>query len=333
MDDTMNRKMNSDEILEAIFDCMQSLFAEKDFARTLKLLNKLGRILVGSDRCSFWFWDKKFKKLWTLDAHGVGKLEIPENTGLVGYSVLNNETLIINDPYNDERFNKDVDKSTGYVTKSILVLPVLSIEGDVIGAYQAINKLEDEGFVEKDIKRLSLAAAFLEKSLDSHISHDAALEDQLTGLKNRKGFSFFYDKKIEPHIKQGGSATMFICDIDHFKMVNDTYGHNAGDAVLKHVASLFKSNAGLNDGLFRWGGEEFIFILPDKSLDECYDFAEHLRTEIEKSTCYFEDLIIKITMSFGINEFVDGVSVTDIIAQADAKLYTAKETGRNKVIR
>ncbi len=333
MDVTVKPKMNSDELLEAIFDCMQELFQEKEFAGTLTLLNKLGRILVGSDRCSFWYWDKKIHKLWTLDAHGVGKLEIPEDTGLVGYSVLNNEVVIINDPYSDPRFNKDVDKSTGYLTKSILVLPVLSIDGEVIGAYQAINKLDDENFIEKDISRLSLAAAFLEKSLDSHLSHDAALEDQLTGLKNRKGFSAFYDKHISSLVSGGGIASLIICDIDHFKKVNDTYGHNAGDAVLKHVAGIFKSKARLNDGLFRWGGEEFIWLLPKTDIDKCYNFAEELRTTIQNSECVFEDITIKITMSFGINEIIDGVEVKETVAAADAKLYTAKETGRNKVVR
>ena len=83
-------KPTSDQLLERIFNYMHLLFEEKELSKILELLNDLGKTLVYSDRCSFWFWDKKAKQLWTLAAHGVNKITIAENTGLVGYSVMNN---------------------------------------------------------------------------------------------------------------------------------------------------------------------------------------------------------------------------------------------------
>ena len=326
-------KPTSDELLERIFYYMHCLFEEKELSKILELLNDLGKTLVYSDRCSFWFWDKKAKQLWTLAAHGVNKITIPENAGLVGYSILNNKTLIINNPYEDSRFNPEVDKSTGYHTESILVTPVTNIDGEVIGAYQALNRLYGEDFCEEDNNRLSLAAAFLGKTLESHLLYNAALEDQLTGLRNRRGFFDHYEKKIAPMVKNSDAASLIICDIDFFKKVNDTYGHNAGDAVLKHVADIFKKSTRVDDGVFRWGGEEFVFLLPRTGIDGAADCAESLRQEIEASECKFENLTIKITMSFGVEQLDKEIAVNDTIKSADGKLYIAKESGRNIVIK
>ena len=330
---TSARKPTSDELLEQIFDCMQELFEQKEFSRTLSSLNTLGKTLVGSDRCSFWYWDKRNHQLWTLAATGVDKIIIPENTGLVGASIMNNEVLFINDPYNDPRFNSSVDKKTGYVTKSILVVPVTNQKGDVIGAYQAINKLYGEEFAQTDVKRLCLAAAFLAKTLESHLLYNEALEDQLTGLRNRRGFFEHYEKAIKPLVAGGIDCSLIICDIDHFKKVNDTYGHNAGDAMLRHVADTFRANTRVDDGVFRWGGEEFIIILPRTDLNGCYEFSERIRKIIEESKCEFEGTTIRATMSFGINSLDRNTTISDTIKAADERLYIAKESGRNRVVR
>ncbi|MGN0643139.1 MAG: diguanylate cyclase [Huintestinicola sp.] len=331
MNTAVQKKPTSDELLEQIFKCMDILFREKELSAILKQLNDLGKILVFADRCSFWYWDKRAHKLWTLDAHGVDKITIDEGSGLVGYAISHNENLVINDPYNDSRFNSSVDKKTGYKTESILVTPVTNIDGEVIGAYQAINRLYDEKFSDDDIKRLSLAAAFLGKTLESHLLYNAALEDQLTGLRNRRGFFENYNKNIVPLLESGGIATVIICDIDHFKRVNDTYGHNAGDAVLRMVADTFRDNARVDDGVFRWGGEEFIFMLPRTTLEGGVEFAERMRKAVEANRCQFEDLTIKVTMSFGVSQINNDITIDENIKDADGKLYIAKESGRNQV--
>lgn len=329
------KQLTSDELLEKIFYCMERLFEENELSGALHLLTELGKTLVNSDRASFWFWDKKKHEIWTMAALDISKITIPENTGLVGASIMNNELLVINDPYNDPRFNSDVDKSSGYVTKSILTVPVTNSEGKVIGAYQAVNKLdengEDSAFNETDIKRIKLATAFCGRTLESYLLYNESVEDQLTGLKNRRGLYIHYEKFITP-VLASKKASIIICDIDHFKRVNDTWGHNAGDAVLKHVANTYLGLVGIDDGIFRWGGEEFIMLLPGKDLMEAADFAEHCRKTIEASVCHFEDLDIKVTMSFGVSELNAALDTAENVKDADAKLYYAKENGRNRVI-
>lgn len=327
--------LSSDELLEKIFYYMSRLFEEKELSTTLFLLTDLGKTLVNSDRASFWFWDRRKHTIWTLAALGTDTIEIPENSGLVGASMMNNEILIINDPYSDSRFNPAVDRETGYVTKSILTMPVTNNEGKVIGAYQAINKIDNEGndatFTEEDVKRLSLATAFCGRSLESYMLYNEAMEDPLTGLRNRRGLHAHYERRIAT-LRIYEKASIIMCDIDHFKHVNDTYGHNAGDEVLKYVANLLQSSIRIDDGAFRWGGEEFILLLPHKSTAEAIVLAERLRSLIEESVITFEGTDIKITMSFGVSEINPELTTEENVEAVDAKLYYAKEHGRNRVI-
>ena len=129
------------------------------------------------------------------------------------------------------------------------------------------------------------------------------------------------------------AVSIIMCDIDHFKRVNDTYGHNAGDAVLEHVANILKDCVRESDTVYRWGGEEFIIFLAKANLDQSAMVAERMRKRIEDSTCTFEGTDIKITMSFGCSEMTPDISVEENIKIADTRLYIAKETGRNQVIK
>ena len=244
----MDKQYNStaEELLEKIFYYMNRLAVEKDFSTSILLLTDLGRTLVNADRTSFWYRDIKNKSYWTLAASNIERIVVPQGQGIVGASIENNETILINDPYHDARFNPQIDKKTGYVTKTILCMPVINSCGEVIGAYQAINKLgnsENNHFNEQDKKRLALAATYSGKLLETHLLHIQNQTDSLTGLKNRRGFYDYYENKIL--LSEASQAkSVIMCDIDFFKSVNDTYGHNAGDDVLKYVSSILTKPPG-----------------------------------------------------------------------------------------
>ncbi len=327
------KALEAEVLLEQIFYYMSQLVNEKDFKKTLMLLTDMGRTLVNAERASFWYWDREKKQYWTLVASDTEQLVVPEGSGIVGASIENNEIIVINNPYEDPRFNSKVDKETGFVTKSILCMPVTNNNGEVIGAYQAINKMDEHGesnFGDIDVKRLTLAAAYSGKALESHLLYQAAHVDTLTGLRNRRGFYEYYNVEIVPTMKDD-VASVVICDIDFFKKVNDTYGHNAGDEVLRMVGGIL--DAGVEKGeVFRWGGEEFIILLPESTVEQAKAVAEQLRSTIEQQVCHFEDLEIRITMSFGVKELDGNTTVEANIEEADAKLYEAKTSGRNRVI-
>ena len=338
--------MDNNLVLDQIFSITSDLYkqmcvddsdASNDHAEIFRLLTELSKTLVNADRASFWKWDKRTHEIWTTAAVGTGRITIPEGTGLVGKSLAEGKPIVTNDPYNHPDFNSAVDKKTGYVTKSILVMPVSNCKGEFIGAYQAINKLDNDGKFDivEDVRKLSLAAFICGITLESETFLDDSMHDKLTELKNRMGFHHDYKNTYEKLLKsekEFHTVSLFICDIDFFKKVNDTYGHNAGDAVLKHVAENFRKNSRNCDGVYRWGGEEFIVILPDTTPEQAAETAERLRLIIEASVCKFEDLEIKVTMSFGVTEIDPSRSIEDNISVADEKLYKAKQNGRNQVI-
>ncbi len=342
----MQTKVTPEELLSRIFDITQGLYDEMrmvaespqdNHIKIYHLLADLGRALVNADRCSFWKWDKRRHKLTTTAAVGEDQIEIDEGTGLVGKALADEKAIVTNDPYSNPYFNSNVDKATGYVTKSILVMPIIDCKGEMIGCYQAINKLDSEiGFdLEEDCKRLSLAAFICGLTLESDMFLDDSQRDKLTDLKNRMGFYSDYSGKYEPMLKAPGEkkpVSMIMCDIDFFKKVNDTYGHNAGDAVLAYVSKMLRTSVRDNDGAYRWGGEEFILILPGAELEGAAMVAERIRKRIEDSVITFEGTDIRITMSFGCAKMTEEKTAEENIEVADGRLYKAKETGRNRVI-
>ena len=338
-------------LLTKIFDISTQLYdamSSKDgniHNKIFEHLTNLGKTLVNADRASFWKWDKFNHTLWTMSAtglsseSGMNKIEIPDNTGLVGKALKEERVIVTNDPYNNPDFNSSVDKKTGYVTRSILVMPIANVNGDYIGAFQVINKLGDNGKFDEieDCKRLSPAAIICGHALESDVFLDESRTDKLTGLRNRMGFFNDFHQKFNRILADDRTPlSLFICDIDKFKSVNDTYGHNIGDEVLKHVASILSLNCRSTDGGYRWGGEEFIMVMPRADRKACAATAESIRKIIEENDCEAIDgdkqYTVHHTMSFGVTEFDRSKSIEENISVADEKLYTAKESGRNRVI-
>ena len=332
----MSENLSSQQILDNIFAVMQRLYeemrlnknGESEHSKIFEIFAELGRTLVGADRASFWRWDKRNGKLLTAAATGSAQIVIDDTTGLVGRALAENRTIVTNDPYNHPDFNSNVDKKTGYVTKSVLVLPVANCHGEIIGAFQVINKLGGDFDEREDSKRLSIAAFICGMALESDLFLNDSLRDKLTELKNRAAFHADWQTRYQ----NLPLLSLIICDIDFFKKVNDTYGHNAGDAVLIHVAQILKSSVRESDIAYRWGGEEFIIVLKGASIENAAAVAERIRQAVMNSTCHFEDREIRVTMSFGCSEFNPLLTVAENIKIADERLYRAKKTGRNKVI-
>jgi len=155
--------------------------------------------------------------------------------------------------------------------------------------------------------------------------------DPLTQLSNRRGALAILQHEQARILRKEEPLSIILCDIDHFKKVNDLYGHNAGDAILIALAKIFMSNMREQDSIARWGGEEFLFILPQTTAASAYIVAEKVRVQIQNHVTYYQDKEIKVTSSMGIEQF-DGIkSIDEVINSADKYLYKAKDTGRNRV--
>lgn len=157
---------------------------------------------------------------------------------------------------------------------------------------------------------------------------ELSITDRLTGLYNRLKLDELFAFHISVAKRHKSAFSIIILDIDKFKSVNDTYGHQAGDTVLKKIALILKENCRLEDTLGRWGGEEFLILLPSSDLDSGIALAQKLRAKIE---AYVFDKIGVCTASFGVSSFHEGDNEQTMVSRADLALYRAKESGRNKV--
>lgn len=184
-----------------------------------------------------------------------------------------------------------------------------------------LNELEHE--VNQRTAELSAANALLA---------EAARVDPLTGLLNRRGFTEEADAEVRRVLRSGRGFTVILGDVDNFKRFNDNHGHACGDHVLKRVAAIFGANVRDVDRVARWGGEEFILLLPETGLEGGAALAEKLRQGIADNMFEFGGQRLSITITFGVASHSKGESLDTCIARADTALYCGKEQGRNKVM-
>jgi len=149
---------------------------------------------------------------------------------------------------------------------------------------------------------------------------------------NRREFDVRFASQIENARRYGNEFSIFMLDIDFFKKVNDIYGHQAGDEVLKQVSGVIKDSIRIGDTLARYGGEEFIVMLPEADKVKAIELADRLRQKIENMVTLSGKDKIKVTASFGVASYSDGKTQSNIIGAADALLYKAKANGRNVVM-
>lgn len=157
--------------------------------------------------------------------------------------------------------------------------------------------------------------------------------DELTTLNNFRFFTRALSLEMERTRRSGQPTCLIMCDLDHFKEINDEYGHEVGNIVLKHVAGLVKKTIRRLDIPCRYGGEEFALILPDTSLEDGARFANRLRVIMENSPMQIGDLALKITASSGVDVYNRGDQITEkeFVERVDSYMYMAKQQGRNRV--
>lgn len=157
--------------------------------------------------------------------------------------------------------------------------------------------------------------------------------DHLTGVYNRRYFNQRLDMEIKRAERYKRSFSLLMIDIDDFKLVNDTYGHIAGDEILKELTKILKKNLRNSDILSRFGGEEFVALLPETNSQNAFLAGEKLRTEVEEKLTIHEDHKKHVTISIGVANYpVDAYSTEKLVDIADQRLYQAKEKGKNRTV-
>ncbi|RJQ43945.1 MAG: diguanylate cyclase [Nitrospiraceae bacterium] len=269
--------------------------------------------------------------------------------------ILNDKELLCNE---DIIHNCDLCKvkKTGHIISSIeypnvcrqfntslekehVCIPMI-VGGRTGGVVQFLLKKANYMIDRKD-KRMFKAEQYIRESLSvieakrlTHTLKESALKDSLTGLYNRRFLQEYTETLVAGVLRREKTVGLMMCDLDFFKQVNDLYGHNVGDNVLKETSEIIRKCVRSSDLVIRFGGEEFLVLMLDINAGETSKVAEKIRETIENTKIKVSDGVIKKTISIGVSEFpVDAESFWQAIKFADVSLYRAKETGRNKVVR
>ncbi|MEJ2296766.1 MAG: GGDEF domain-containing protein, partial [Candidatus Lokiarchaeota archaeon] len=176
-----------------------------------------------------------------------------------------------------------------------------------------------------------IAASSVEKAFLYHLEEEKAMRDGLTEAYNHRFFQEILDNKIAEAQRNDELISLLMIDLDNFKMINDQFGHQNGDMILREVGALMKDRIRSSDILARYGGEEFAIILPKTGSKEGYKLAENLRGSIENKEFVSPDGVkFKVTISIGVSELLKHAdNKRDLIAAADRALYLAKKEGKN----
>lgn len=204
-----------------------------------------------------------------------------------------------------------------------------------LGVIAVINPNSRRGFTKEEEALASTLASQAAVTIENARLYNLAIYDGLTGLHLRRYFDIWLKKEFDRVRRYGGKLSLVMIDVDHFKHVNDEYGHQCGDEVLRLIGALVRDSIRSVDLGARYGGEEFSVILPETDTEGANLFAERLRARVEETPIRWDARAFPITISCGIATYIKGRpygSPEDLIETADKALYQAKSSGRNKVV-
>ncbi len=342
----VSQHMVLDKLAEELVDlAMQNVGATKAV-----LLLKKDQTFVEMKRSTSSSQEKHIAQVAT----GEFSSELP--TMIINYVIRAGENVVLDDAPSDNRFRR-CDYIRTHAPKSVCCIPiikqkevhgVLYLENSemsgafhtdrlkvlkVIASQAAIslenvniyNELDD---MNKNLERKVLARTE-ELNEKNHELEILSTTDQLTGLYNRRSIDKTIKEEIGRSYRYKAPLSLIMVDIDRFKQINDTHGHDIGDEVLVTIATLLNKNTRITDTVGRWGGEEFLILVPQTDAEVCTLLAEKLRDALAK---HIHRHVGQVTASFGVAEFGAGDSANSLVKHADQALYRAKNSGRNKVV-
>ena len=209
----------------------------------------------------------------------------------------------------------------------------LSIEQQNLGE---LTLMRQKPFTEEDLSLLETLLCCLIYPLKNACLYQQAINmahtDPLTQVQNRAAFNDAIQREFNLSKRNQQALSLIFVDIDHFKQINDSYGHACGDFALSSIAHWITDSIRGSDIVFRYGGEEFVILLSDTGLQEASLIAERIRRTIEQHTLAYEMKTINLTASLGVSSLTGNESTDDLINRADQAMYQAKKTGRNRVV-
>ncbi len=326
--------------MSALYAVGRTISAMHELEGLLRAIVESAAVITGAHRCSLMLLDEGEAVLRIRAARGVP--EWIQNTavarlgeGVAGYVAEMGEPLLIEDIRRDPRFDPRIE-SRYYGNHSLLSVPLI-VQGATRGVLNMNDKESGRPFTQTDLELAVLLASQAAVAIDNAYLYEQlrmlAATDSLTRLYNHRHFMTRLDAAVKHARRHGRPLSILMMDLDHFKRVNDTYGHQQGDRVLQAFSSILKRTSREEDTLARYGGEEFAAILPDTNLHGAMRLSERIRNRLRDLEFEHTSGGFHVTVSIGAAELTDSVrGAEDFSAFADEALYQAKEAGRDRVV-
>jgi len=263
-------------------------------------------------------------------------MRIKVGQGIAGWVAEHDEAVIVPDVSQDTRFFSKVDEKTNIETHSIVAVPV-RYRDHCLGVIELIDCVGPEGFQQRDLALLEALADFAAIALENarHVKriHELTITDDCTNLFNARHMDFILETEIYRSQRYGYEFSLVFIDLDHFKNVNDTHGHLIGSKLLFEVGQKVRAACRRIDFAFRYGGDEFVLVLPQASKENAYVVAKRVHKLIRETTWLVEDgLNIHFTASIGVASYPgDAKTKVELLHLADEAMYLVKNTTRNGV--
>ena len=329
------------ERLSLFHDIGKTLASTLDLQKILQTVMEKISDLLQPDTWSLLMLDESGKELQFEIAIGAGadklkdvRLKIGE--GIAGWVALHGEPVLVEDVKRDSRFTSRIDEITQMDTRSVVCVPIKGKE-KILGVIELVNCLGRESFRKEDIPILKsladYAAIALENARYIQRIHELTITDDCTALYNARHLNFVLDAEIYRSTRYGYEFSVIFLDLDHFKQVNDTHGHLVGSKLLWMIGDIIKGHLRLIDYAFRYGGDEFVILLPQTSKQNSLMVVRRLKDLLNSKTFFTEEnLNIKVTASFGVASFpADGRTRRELLRMADEAMYLVKNTTRNSI--
>jgi diguanylate cyclase (GGDEF)-like protein len=306
------------------------------------ILAKVSELLKPSN-WSLLLQDPITGELYFQTAVGAGSdrllgMRLQPGEGIAGWVAQHNQPMLVPNVHSDPRFASRFDAVSEFQTKSILCVP-LTFKGRVLGVIELVNGQGDGPFGEEDLRILMTVAEFsaiaIENAQNFQKVQELTVLDDHTGLFNSRHLRRTLEQEIVRATRFGHPVSLVFFDLDRFKQVNDTHGHQAGSRVLAEVGKLLLGTLRSTDVPVRYGGDEFVLLLPETSKDQAVDAANRIRAEIASSRFLADAAFgpVRITASLGVATFPDDAQTPEaLIARADAAMYLVKQGRRDGVL-
>ncbi|MBZ0234207.1 MAG: sensor domain-containing diguanylate cyclase [Deltaproteobacteria bacterium] len=316
-----------------LFEVGKLLGSDQETGALLSRLSELCCQLLACDSCSVMLVDARRTELlaraaWGLRTEKVHKLTFSMGEGVAGWVAQRAQPALIDDVSGDPRFLV-LDETPRTPIVSLLCVPMIA-RGQVVGVLTATSGQRGY-FHPSDIELLGFLATTIALDMENLRLHRVAVTDPLTGAYNREFLAARLPTEIDSADQGERALSVAMVDVDHFKDVNDRHGHDVGDDVLCEIARRLRAAIRGGDLLVRYGGEEFLVVLPRANAGQAWEVGERMRAKVSASPVVVGARLLPVRVSVGIAQYRQGESASVLVRRADGALYHAKANGRDRV--